>query len=210
MAKDKKKQDEAFRSVVAKSKKAQKVVGGVPPKPAPKLPPPPGQPPPKLPVIEKAKVPVPAPPVQSSPKTQTAKPPATIVRPAIQPRILKPAIRPMVQDVKFTPKLTGPFEEIQKTTLEDFRRLSKDPKEAVLKIKDKIDLQAEESFDDRTKAISAWNTSEVYKVYLEMMKEALEGKPMEQVIALRNEAKKPALTKEEMNAIVELGVKLRY
>lgn len=209
-AEEEKKREEAFRSVVAKSKKAQKVVGGVPPKPAPKLPPAPGQPPAKLPVIPKAKAPIPAPPPQPVPKPRPAKPPATIVRPAIRPPVPKPIMRPKVQDVKFAPKLTGPFEEIQKTTLEDFRRLSKDPKEAALKIKDKIDLQAEESFDNKTKAISAWNTSEVYKVYLEMMKEALEGKPMEQVIAARNEAKKPALTQEEMNAIVDLGIKLRY
>jgi len=208
---EKMKREEAFHSVVSRSKKARAVLGGLPSKPSPKPAPVPGQPPLKLPVIPAAKVPVPAPPVSPAPKSAPLpKPPATIVRPAVTPSMLKQAMRPKVQDVKFTPKLTGPFEEIQKTTLEDFRRLSKDPNEAVLKIKDKIDLQAEESFDKKMKAVAAWNTSEVYKIYLEMMKEALEGKPMERVITEREAAKKPALRQEEINALIQLGTKLRY
>ena len=57
-------------------------------------------------------------------------------------------------------KLTGPVEELRAITLVDFRRLSRDPSEAAMKIKDKIDLLTGESFEKRSAGIAAWTASE--------------------------------------------------
>jgi hypothetical protein len=123
-----------------------------------------------------------------------------------------PSVRPILQDVKAQPsvRLTGPVAELRDTALVDFRRLSKDPVEACLKIKDKIDLLLHESYEKRTEAIRAWNDSEVYRTYLGLMREALEGRPLPQVIAEHQVKAEPTLTVEEVRAIAELSQKLRY
>lgn len=117
-----------------------------------------------------------------------------------------------MHDIQAAPAvhLTGPVAELRDTALIDFRRLSKVPAEACLKIKDKIDLLAGESYEKRTEGVRAWNDSEVYRTYLTQMKEALEGKPLPEVIAARRAAGQPFLTVEEVKAIAELSQKLRY
>ncbi len=92
----------------------------------------------------------------------------------------------------------------------DFRRLSKTPKEATLKIKDKIDLLAEESFERKTEGIKAWQASEANRTYLSMLRTSLEGEPLPQVIAKLQNANQPVLTKEEFDAIMELNRDLRF
>jgi hypothetical protein len=118
----------------------------------------------------------------------------------------------MIQDVKApaSVRLTGPVAELRDTALIDFRRLSKDPVEACLKIKDKIDLLLHESYEKRTEAIRAWNDSEVYQTYLGLMREALEGRPLPQVVADRQAKGEPTLTVDEVKAVAELSRKLRY
>ena len=120
------------------------------------------------------------------------------------------ALKPVMTDVKSSVSTaTGPVEELRTTSLEDFRRLSKDPKEAILKIRDKIDLLGEESFTKRSQGIAAWNQSSVYRLYMEMMGEALQGKTLEEVMTSRQAGKRPCLTKEEIDALIRLGVALR-
>lgn len=117
----------------------------------------------------------------------------------------------MMQDVRpAEPRLTGPVEELRATSLVDFRRLSKDPKEAVVIVNDKIRLLADQSFTKRTEGIKAWMDSEVYRTYLDQMREALEGKPMPQVIEMRQKVKLPYLSLEETQAVAELSRQLRY
>jgi hypothetical protein len=179
-----------------------------------------GVPPVNLPVIGSPPEPAPARPVPTAlpprpasppPPAPMAPPPATIVRPAqVPPPPLMPS-KPMMQDiVPAAPRLTGPVEALRATTLVDLRRLSKDPKEACAKIKDKIDLLADESYTRKTEGIKGWMESEVYRTYIEMMGEALEGKPMPQVIQGRQAAKKPYLSPEEIQAIAGLSRELRY
>jgi hypothetical protein len=115
-----------------------------------------------------------------------------------------------MEDVKAAPRLTGPVEELRALTVIDFRRLSKDPKEASMKVKDKIDLLAEQSYTHRTEGISAWSASEVVQTYLDLMRESLNGIPLTAAIAARQSAKKPFLTQEEFQAVSELSRQLRY
>lgn len=118
--------------------------------------------------------------------------------------------KPVVSDVKFAHKLTGPVEELQSITVKDFRRLSRAPKEATLKIKDKIDLLENQSFEMRTQGIKAWHESESNRTYLEMLRRSLEGVPILQVIAALQDENKPVLTREEFEAIMELNRDLRF
>ena len=113
-------------------------------------------------------------------------------------------------DVKFVPKLTGPVDELRSITVKDFRRLSRDPHEATLKLRDKIDLLAEQSFEVKTAGIKAWQDSEVNRLYLDMLRQSLEGKPIMDVIAERESKSLPALAKPEFDAVMELNRKLRF
>ncbi|MFA5854657.1 MAG: hypothetical protein WC866_06320 [Patescibacteria group bacterium] len=143
-------------------------------------------------------------------------PPATIVKPTpavpTAPTFSATSFaqRPKLEDVKAAPKLTGPVEELRAITIVDFRRLSKDPKEACMKIKDKIDLLGDQSYTRRSEGISAWTTSEVTRTYLELMRESLNGTPLPEAISAREAAKKPVLTADEFRAVAELSRQMRY
>lgn len=95
-------------------------------------------------------------------------------------------------------------------TVKDFRRLSRDPHEATLKLRDKIDLLVEQSFEIKTAGIKAWQDSEVNRLYLSMLRASLEGKPILDVIAEKEGKNEPVLTKAEFDAVMELNRKLRF
>mgnify|MGYP000287599479 CR=1 FL=1 len=222
-----------YRSIVAKSKKATKMAAVAAPvaaptpamaaAPASKFPSPPSN----LPVSDvhiipphlRAPVTIPLPEVEIAPvRTFMPQPPLTLVKPVPGAPAPMPAFsvvpgqpnRPRMEDVKAAPKLTGPVEELRAITVVDFRRLSKDPKEACMKVKDKIDLLAEQSYTRRTEGLKAWSASEVVRTYLELMREGLNGMPFKEAVAAREAAKRPFLTAEEFQAIGELSRQLRY
>lgn len=142
--------------------------------------------------------------------------PAPAIKPVVVPSpvaaVAQPSgeTRPTVADVKFVPKLTGPIEELRQLMMKDFRKLSKEPREATLKIKDKIDLLEDQGFEQKTLGIKAWQESEVNKLYLDTLRQSLEGKPVIEVIAERELAGQPSLNKAEFDAIMELNRKLRF
>ncbi|HSD12922.1 MAG TPA: hypothetical protein VLC10_05165 [Patescibacteria group bacterium] len=136
--------------------------------------------------------------------------PAPATAPGAAAPSAAPAAAPAVSEVKYSPRLTGPVEELRSMSLKDFRRLSRDPREATLKLKDKIDLLEEQSFDMKTQGIKAWQDSEVNKLYLDILRSSLEGKPVTDVITdLENKAA-PYLSKAEFDSIMELNRKLRF
>ena len=156
-----------------------------------------------------------APIAKNEPQSAAPKPAATASAPA--PRATPAATPPAtsqpaqtISDVKFTPRLTGPVEELRELMLKDFRRLSKDPREATLKIKDKIDLLDDFGFEIKTQGIKAWQDSEVNKLYLSMLRGSLEGKPILDVIAELEKKREPALNKDEFAAIMELNRTVRF
>ncbi|MBN1585178.1 hypothetical protein JW899_02305 [Candidatus Uhrbacteria bacterium] len=137
-----------------------------------------------------------------------------VERPKPKPPVRQPAVttgdRKVVSDIRFTPKLTGPVEELRSICLADFRRLSKDPKEAAVRIKDKIDLLSDQSFEVRSEGVKSWQESEVNRLYLEILRESLEGKPVTLVIGDRERDSRPFLTKPEFDAVMELNRRLRF
>jgi hypothetical protein len=117
----------------------------------------------------------------------------------------------VVSDVKAAPtKLVGPVDELRTISLRDFRHLSKDPSEATLKIKDKIDLLENQSFGHKTDGIVAWRESPVNKLYLEILRRSLEGKPVPDVIGEMEGGGEDYLSKAEFDAIMALNRNLRF
>jgi len=213
-----------YQSIVTKSKKAVKNAPAAPaapvPSPAAALPP---AAPPNLPIATTNPIPpeLRAPavvtlPEPTAPATRPPVPPLTVVRPVpgvpVAPQLQSAdgALKPRMDDVKAPARLTGPVEELRAITIVDFRRLSKTPAEACEKIKDKIDLLAEQSYTRRTQGIAAWGASEVVRTYLELMGEGLNGLPLKDAVAARQAAKKPYLTPEEFQAVAALSRQLRY
>jgi hypothetical protein len=119
--------------------------------------------------------------------------------------------KPKMEDVKYTRRLAGPVEELRRMEPEAFRRLSKDPEEATLKIEDKLDLLANQSVGKRLEGIKAFRRSPVFDLYQEINRRVLEsGQPVEEVLAERREAGEPVLSLDEINAIRKLSAKLRH
>ncbi len=205
--------EQLFQSIVAKSAKARaKAAEPLPILPKRSVPPPSNLPtttanpvPPEMRPLVALPAPVPA-AIVGGVALPVA--PITIVRPA--PAASVPEARPKMEDVKAPPKLTGPVEELRAITVVDFRRLSKDPKEACLKIRDKIDLLAEQSYTRRSEGIVAWTASEVVRTYLGIMREGLNGTPPAEATAARKASGQPYLEPEEFQAVAELSRQLRY
>lgn len=202
--KDTERMEEAFSSLM------QRTGVSAPGSPAPSAPAPtPAKEPKMVPVVgldAKGKV------IPSAPPQPVAAPIAPTPGTAATPALVMPAApaAPVVSEAKYSPRLTGPVEELRSMGLKDFRRLSRDPREATLKLKDKIDLLEEQSFDMKTQGIRAWQDSEVNKLYLDILRKSLEGKPITDVIAdLENKAA-PYLSKAEFDSIMELNRKLRF
>ena len=119
--------------------------------------------------------------------------------------------RVKMEDVKYVPKLTGPIDELREMSLLNFRRLSGNPRDAVLKIKKKIGFLEEESYTKRFEGIKAWRQSPVNKLYLEIGQDSIINKmPVDAIIEKRRLARKPVLSFEEFKAVMDLNKDLRY
>jgi len=116
-----------------------------------------------------------------------------------------------MDDVKYTPKVLDPIEELKFLSLINFRRLGKTPKECVNKIKEKLLFLEEYKFSKRLEGIYAWRTSPVNKLYLAMGKESIIKKlPILAIIEEKKLASNEFLTEEEFNAIMDLNKEIRY
>jgi hypothetical protein len=167
----------------------------------------PGPQAPVLPVIPQSSVPQPVAP-------QPAEPPHIVPPPIRPPEVRQPLIRqadtvsprPQMSDVKFEPKMYGPLDELAAMSLTDFRRLSKDPWQAIQKISGKLDILEGESMVRKNEGVKALKSSPLYNIYADIMNRALvEGKSFEQVIAERGD-----INITEFKAIMELNKSLKY
>lgn len=116
-----------------------------------------------------------------------------------------------MEDVKYVPKLTGPIDELREMSILNFRRLSENPREAVLKIKKKIGFLEEESYTKRFEGIKAWRQSPVNRLYLEIGQDSIINKmSVDAIIEKRRQERKPVLSFEEFKAVMDLNKDLRY
>jgi len=113
--------------------------------------------------------------------------------------------RPKVEDVAYTPKLFTPVDELSSLSLQDFRRLAKDPVSAAQKILDKIDLLAQESMQKRGQGVAALKSSALYNAYSKIMNQSMmEGRPFAQVVSGQDN-----ITMPEFEAIMDLNRRLK-
>lgn len=122
-----------------------------------------------------------------------------------------PSERPTVRDVSGSKRLVGPVDELAHMEPVTFRRLSKDPNEATLKIKDKLGLLESDSYAKKLAGIKAWKGSPINQLYLAVMKEVLlTGKAVPVVLSEKAAAGEPTLTEAEVKAILKLNNELRF
>ncbi len=118
-----------------------------------------------------------------------------------------------VLDGKDLPKavVMGPVEELKSLSLDDFRRMADNPKEAAEKIFEKISYLEDESLVKRAEGIQAWKKSPVYKLYLKIGGLSLkEKRPVEQIILDLKNKQQPFLSPAEFQAIADLNNRLSY
>jgi len=116
----------------------------------------------------------------------------------------------VMREINAKPRAYGPIEELNSLTLVDWRRWG-NTQEAIKKIKDKINILAEESLVKKAEGIKAWKSSEINQLYLDVGAESIDqGKPILEIISQREQKNKPTLTEQEFNAIVELNQELRF
>jgi hypothetical protein len=143
-------------------------------------------------------------------KKESLPPPIT---PRLSPQSIQTPVgaKPRMDDVKAPSRLSGPLEELQTISLVAFRRLARDPNEAVMKIKDKIDLAEEHGYEKKIQAIQAWRSSPVHALYLSLSQEAMaSGSSVARVAEARQVAGQETLTALELKAIGELNSTLRF
>lgn len=132
-------------------------------------------------------------------------------QPLYSPGTMHPSGKQRMQDVRFARRLAGPAEELRTMDLTDFRRLSQNPVEAVKKIEDKIDLLGEDGFEKRIEGIKAWRESPINRQYLHVTQAAFaKGKPLDEILKEEEKAGNASLSRNDVNAIMELNAKLRF
>lgn len=119
--------------------------------------------------------------------------------------------RPTIADIRGTPRLVGPIEELRLMTIVDFRHLGDGPVACIRRVYEKIQLIGKESYTKRSEGIKAWRASETYQLYLSMGRESLiSGKAIRDVIAEHQRLGQPSLTDQEFSLVADLNRKLRY
>jgi hypothetical protein len=165
------------------------------------------------PVPEPKELPAPVVPIPAP------KPPTPVV-PASEPKIVPPApaipVPPMPPaPVAATPlatagRLTGPIQELEFMTLEDFRRFGETPLHSVEKVWQKIQLLSADSFTKKVEGTAAWKRSPVNRLYLALGDESMTKKlPIREIIGQHTAAQQPTLTEAEFEAILDLNRRLR-
>lgn len=141
-----------------------------------------------------------------------------IIKPRILPNNNFPKInRPddesdkKITEVKKKRLILGPVEELASYTLDDFRRLSTDPKVRVKKILEKIELLAEDSITKKAAGIKAWHQSQVYKQYLDIGEESISRNiSVDKVIKEKQLKNQEIMAINEFEALSDLSQKLRF
>lgn len=115
--------------------------------------------------------------------------------------------KPRVQDIRTAPRLAGPIEELQAMGLIEFRRLSKDPQQAIDRMKDMINLLDDQGYERRVEGVRALRSSPLMRAYGSITQKALmSGQTVDHVLA----QDAAGLKKEEYQALMRLNADLRF
>lgn len=116
-----------------------------------------------------------------------------------------------MDDVRFTPQVLGPIDELRYMTVKSFRRLNPDPIRATDRIKEKLELLGKEDYGKKIEGIVAWQDSPLNKTYLTLCRKALEvGKPIIDILKSELQHDPLSLKPEELSAIISLNRALKF
>lgn len=116
-----------------------------------------------------------------------------------------------MEDIKPVAKAMSPIDELAFLDLVNFRRLSDNSDEAVLKIFNKIKLLEKDGYDKMVSGVKAWRQNEVNRLYVKIGQEALlKDLSLKEVIVERQKRNMPFLKVEEINAISKLNGRLSF
>jgi hypothetical protein len=108
-------------------------------------------------------------------------------------------------------QVMGPIEELKKFSIAELRSFGTNPDAATAFIKEKIDLQTQESISKRAEAIRAWQDSPLHQLYVQIGNASLsQGVPVNQYIDQRQLSGEEVLTVAEFEAIASLNRQLRF
>jgi hypothetical protein len=108
-------------------------------------------------------------------------------------------------------KVTGPIDELKFMDLVNFRRLSNNPKEIFVKIKQKLEILKNIDYGKMLEGVKAWRQSPINKLYLKMFfKASDEGKSIIEVIEELKDSNQEYLTYEEVEALIEFNRNLLF
>lgn len=115
----------------------------------------------------------------------------------------------VMEDIKGAPRVFTPIDELQFMTVKNFRQLSEKPDRATELIKQKIKTLEEDDFVNKFEAMSAWKSSPVNRMYVEVCQSALnQGQPLNKALAKKRRDDPDFLTDEEFEAIIKLNKSL--
>ncbi len=116
-----------------------------------------------------------------------------------------------MDDIRFTPQVVGPIDELRYMNLKQFRRLNPNPAKATEKIKEKLELLGKEDYAKKIDGIVAWHASPLSNLYLQCCRRAMEeGKPVTEILSEERKRDSNALKNEEVSAIIALNQDLKF
>lgn len=123
----------------------------------------------------------------------------------------KPSSKPTMAEVTFAKKLAGPVDELRMMNLVEFRRLAKDPAEAIVRVCDKVHLLQEQGYEKKIEAIQAWRSSPLHVRYMDLTRQAvLTGVSVFELLQQRRTSGEDVFTDEELRSIMKLNDTLRF
>jgi hypothetical protein len=116
-----------------------------------------------------------------------------------------------MDDIRFTPQVLGPIDELKYMTVKNFRRLDPDPLKATKKIKEKLELLGREDYAKKIEGIVAWQESPLSKLYLSLCRQALDSKkPVLDILKQELINNPNSLRSDELSAIISLNHTLKF
>lgn len=116
-----------------------------------------------------------------------------------------------MDDIRFTPQVVGPIDELRYMNLKQFRRLNPNPAKATEKIKEKLELLGKEDYAKKIDGIVAWHASPLSAMYVQCCRRAMdEGKPVTEILSEERKRDPNALKNEELSAIIALNQDLKF
>lgn len=116
-----------------------------------------------------------------------------------------------MEDIRPSPRIMSPIDELAYMDLVNFRRLDPSPAKRIAKIEEKIALLEKEGIDKKIEGIRVWRLNPVSKTYLAMGQESISsGKTIDAITAERKEQGLNYLTQDEFEAVMDLNNNLRF